>query len=67
VIGTRHDSATPYAWSVRLADQLRSARLLTVDADGHLSVLSNLCAQRATVAYLLRGELPQAGATCRSA
>lgn len=66
VIGTRHDSATPYAWSVRLADQLRSARLLTVNADGHLSVLSNLCARRATVAYLLRGELPEAGVSCRT-
>lgn len=64
VIGTRHDTATPYAWAVQLADQLRSARLLTVEADGHTSLLSNACALRTATRYLLEGALPAPGRAC---
>ncbi|MCW2614140.1 MAG: hypothetical protein JWN08_1134 [Frankiales bacterium] len=35
VIGTTGDPATPYAWSVALADQLESGVLLTYRGDGH--------------------------------
>jgi len=64
VIGTRHDTATPYVWSVRLAAQLRNARLLTVEADGHTSLLSNACSLRAATRYLLDGTLPASGRAC---
>jgi hypothetical protein len=33
--GTRHDSATPYEWALRLTDDLGNARLITIDGDGH--------------------------------
>ncbi len=35
VVGTTRDPATPYAWSVGLAEQLESGVLITRDGDGH--------------------------------
>ena len=35
VIGTTRDPATPYAWAVRLSEQLADASLITFDGDGH--------------------------------
>jgi len=35
VIGTTGDPATPYAWSVALADQLSKGVLVTYRGDGH--------------------------------
>jgi len=35
VVGTVNDPATPYEWSMALADQLSSGVLLTLDGDGH--------------------------------
>jgi hypothetical protein len=65
VIGTRRDSATPYAWAPRLTDDLGNARLLTMDGDGHTAFLNGSpCIDGAVVAYLDAGVLPSAGTVC---
>jgi pimeloyl-ACP methyl ester carboxylesterase len=67
IIGTTQDPAAPYAWSLALADQLQSARLLTYDGIGHTTIgRPNTCVENAVTAYLLRGELPALGTTCRA-
>ncbi|MFD0898844.1 alpha/beta hydrolase [Actinomadura sediminis] len=66
VIGTTRDPATPYEWSERLADQLRSGVLLTLDGDGHTAYLqADPCISRATDRYLVTTEPPKNGTVCR--
>lgn len=58
IIGTRHDPATPYDWSVALHRQLNTSHLLTVDGDGHTAFGSgSTCVDAAVTAYLLDGAL----------
>lgn len=65
VVGTTGDPATPYEWSVALADQLASGHLLTYDGAGHTAYgRSNGCVTDAVDAYLLDGALPPEGARC---
>lgn len=65
IIGSIGDPATPYAWSVSLADQLTSARLLTYDGDGHAIYGGrSACVDAAVDEYLVTGELPTEGAVC---
>ncbi|SDY63029.1 TAP-like protein [Geodermatophilus africanus] len=66
VIGTTYDPATPYAWAERLADDLGTARLLTMEGDGHAAYGgASACIDRSTEAYLVDGNLPAAGTVCR--
>jgi hypothetical protein len=65
VVGTRFDPATPYQAARTVAGRLPGARLLTLDGYGHTSLAQSACVDRYTAAYLLRGALPPAGATCR--
>ncbi|WP_243719189.1 alpha/beta hydrolase [Actinomadura sp. KC06] len=66
VIGTIRDPATPYKWSQSLADQLSSGVLLTFDGDGHTAYLQgDDCITDAADKYLLTGEPPKDGTTCR--
>lgn len=67
VIGITVDPATPYQWSQALAAQLESGRLLTVEGSGHGAYmhLGGACVDTAVDSYLLRGELPAEGTTCR--
>lgn len=65
VVGTTGDPATPYEWSVALADQLESASLLTWKGEGHTAYgRAGECVAGLVEAYLLRGEVPEARATC---
>lgn len=65
VVGTTGDPATPYEWSVALANQLESGRLLTYDGEGHTAYgRSNECVQDAVDAYLLQGAVPDEGLVC---
>lgn len=66
VVGTRYDPATRYRGAVTTAGLLGRARLLTVRAWGHTSLLTSTCADDATAAYLLRGELPAPGTVCQA-
>lgn len=64
VVGTTNDPATPYKWSVSLAERL-GAGLLTYEGDGHTAYgRSNQCVVDAVDAYLVDGVLPDSGLRC---
>jgi pimeloyl-ACP methyl ester carboxylesterase len=67
VVGTTHDTFTPFAWARRLVADLGNARLLTFRGDGH-GVLTSFdpCVTQAMLAYLDELALPAPGAVCRS-
>ena len=65
VVGTTGDPATPYEWSVALADQLESGFLVTYDGGGHTAYgRSNDCVNAAVDRFLLEGVVPADGTTC---
>lgn len=65
VVGTTGDPATPYEWSVALADQLESASLLTWRGEGHTAYgRGNACVADVVETYLLEGRLPESDVTC---
>ncbi|GAA4287070.1 alpha/beta hydrolase [Georgenia daeguensis] len=65
VVGTTGDPATPYEWSVSLAEQLESGFLVTYEGEGHTAYgRSNECVVRAVDDFLIDGTVPQEGLTC---
>jgi hypothetical protein len=64
VIGTTHDPATPYAWSVSLAGELSHGDLLTVDGNDHVSYFYSACVRADVQSYLIDLTSPPVGATC---
>ncbi|WP_200841681.1 alpha/beta hydrolase [Actinomadura sp. K4S16] len=66
VVGNTGDPATPYAWAAALTEALGGgAALLTLKGEGHGAYdTGDHCVREAVHAYLLRGALPAAGATC---
>ncbi|MHC2998722.1 alpha/beta hydrolase [Microbacterium sp. HJ5] len=65
VVGTTNDPATPYEWSVSLAEQLSSGVLVTREGEGHTGYnKGNACVDDAVEKYLLEGVVPQDGLTC---
>ncbi|WP_448256853.1 alpha/beta hydrolase [Microbacterium aurum] len=67
VVGTTNDPATPYEWSVSLAEQLASGVLVTREGEGHTGYnKGNACVDTAVEAYLVSGTVPQDGLTCTS-
>jgi pimeloyl-ACP methyl ester carboxylesterase len=65
VIGTTGDPATPYEWSVSLADQLENGFLVTYEGEGHTAYgRSNDCVVRAVDDFLINGTTPEDGLTC---
>jgi len=60
VIGTTRDPATPYAWSVGLADQLDKGVLVSFDGDGHTAYRRGAptCVTEPVTAYLLTAKAP---------
>jgi len=65
VVGTTRDPATPYEWSVGLADQLDSGVLVTRDGDGHTGYnQGNGCVDEAVESYLVDGTVPEDGLEC---
>jgi hypothetical protein len=65
VIGTTGDPATPYAWSVALAEQLSQGVLVTYRGEGHTVYRSgsSRCVREVVDSYLLTGKAP-APTTC---
>jgi pimeloyl-ACP methyl ester carboxylesterase len=62
VVGTTGDPATPYAWSVALAEQLESGTLVTNVGEGHTGYnKGNACVDDAVEAYLIDGTVPPDG------
>ncbi len=65
VIGTTRDPATPYEWSVGLAEALAPAVLVSRDGDGHTGYnQGSECVDAAVEAYLLEGTVPAGPVTC---
>lgn len=65
VVGTTNDPATPYEWSVSLAEQLSSGVLVTRVGEGHTGFnKGNDCVDGAVVAYLVDGAVPEDGIRC---
>ncbi len=64
VIGTTGDPATPYEWSVEMAEVLSSGVLYTVEAEGHTAFLSVSCVEEVVIDYLVDLVLPDAAASC---
>ena len=66
VVGNHFDPATPYQWSVAIAGQLESARLLTRIGIGHIGTENSVCVDVLVENYLLNVTPPAAGASCPS-
>ncbi|MET0780275.1 MAG: alpha/beta hydrolase [Microbacterium sp.] len=65
VVGTTNDPATPYEWSVALAEQLASGVLVTRVGEGHTGYnKGNACVDAAVEAYFLQGTVPEDGLRC---
>ena len=65
VVGTTNDPATPYEWSVSLADQLASGVLVTRVGEGHTGFnKGNACVDEAVIAYLTDGTVPADDVRC---
>ncbi|MEU6431774.1 alpha/beta hydrolase [Microbispora sp. NPDC046973] len=64
VVGVTNDPATPYQWAPRLAAQLRTAVLLTLNGEGHGAYGQHQCIDDKVNAYLLEGTVPAKGTHC---
>lgn len=65
VIGTTNDPATPYEWSVALAEQLEAGVLVTRVGEGHTGYKKgNRCVDDAVENYFLAGTVPVNGLRC---
>src|SRR5690606_17405260 len=65
VIGTTNDPATPYEWSVSLADQLEEGVLVTRVGEGHTGYnKGNICVDQAVVGFFLDDVVPEDGLEC---
>ena len=67
VVATTFDPATPYPGALRLVRQLRNARLLTMNGDGHTAYGngSPTCIDTGIESYLTTGALPAVGTVCQ--
>ena len=65
VIGSRHESTTPYQYAVRTAKDLKSV-LITWNGDEHapLGGFQHSCLNQLFVAYLVHDRLPKSAVTC---
>lgn len=65
VVSALRDPATPHAWSVSLADQLSSGRLLAFDGEGHgIYGGVSTCVDEAVDDFFLTGDLPAESTVC---
>jgi hypothetical protein len=64
VIGSRGDTATPFAWSEGVAKDLKSP-LVVYEGSGHAQLFGGIkCLDDLAVEYLINGTVPPAGTTC---
>lgn len=65
VLGNMGDPATPYEWSVSLADHLDNALLLTLDDEGHTAFGNkSQCINDYVAKYLIELKMPTPGTRC---
>ena len=66
VVGTTNDPATPYAWAVSVAKELKRGVLLTHDGDDHVAYFYSACVRADVQTYLVSGQTPTPGTVCSS-
>src|SRR5690606_14341932 len=65
VVGTTNDPATPYKWSVALAEQLENGHLVTYEGEGHTAYnKSNSCVNDAVDGFFIDGTVPESDPRC---
>ena len=64
VVGTIHDSATPYVGAVALTKILGNATLLTWEGSNHTAMAYSTCISDAAAHYLIDLTLPPDGTHC---
>lgn len=65
VVGTTNDPATPYEWSVAMADRLEGGVLITRVGEGHTGYnKGNVCVDDAVESFFLTGDVPEDGLRC---
>lgn len=65
VVGTTNDPATPYKWSVALAEQLEGGHLVTYNGEGHTAYnKSNVCVNDAVDNYFIDGKVSESDPNC---
>jgi len=64
VVGSTGDAATPYRQAVRVAADLDSGSLLTVELEGHIAIGDSACAGAAVTRYLVDLVTPASGTRC---
>jgi pimeloyl-ACP methyl ester carboxylesterase len=68
VVGGKNDPATPYQWAPKLTRQLRTATLVSYEGEGHGAYLSgSKCVAEMVDGYLIKGKVPERGASCPAA
>ncbi len=66
VVGTTGDPATPYDWSVKLAEQLEAGVLVTWEGEGHTAYnKGSSCITSAIDTFLIDGTVPADGLVCQ--
>lgn len=66
LVGTTSDPATPYAWAVSVAHELRRGALLTRVGDDHVAYFYSSCVRGWVQSYLLSAVTPPPGTVCTS-
>ncbi|MEW6956229.1 alpha/beta hydrolase [Trueperella pyogenes] len=67
VVGTTGDPATPYEWGKAFAKNLENSRFVTWEGEGHTAYgRAGNCIKSALDKYLLTGEAPEDGLTCKA-
>ncbi|MGV8970288.1 MAG: alpha/beta hydrolase [Microbacteriaceae bacterium] len=65
VVGTTNDPATPYVWSVALAEQLEKGHLVTREGEGHTGYnKGNSCVDETVDNYFVSGTVPTTDPLC---
>jgi hypothetical protein len=65
LFGNYHDPATNYEFNKRMAAELGSDRLVSVDSFGHTILGQSACANSIAAAYLVNLVVPAAGTVCQ--
>lgn len=64
LLGTTGDPATPYEYAEHMHKALKSSRLITLKANGHLAFDQSTCVQRQVRDYFRHGRPPKSDNTC---
>ncbi|HEY9289913.1 MAG TPA: alpha/beta hydrolase [Microlunatus sp.] len=65
ILGTTGDPATPYEYAEHMHQSLKSSRLITLKANGHLAYDQSSCVQKKVLGYLVDDQVPSSDSTCK--